>query len=126
MKTKRPPMKLPVILLAFFTVFGFGASTASCDLLACYFFLDGFFEVEVKSERAGENGAKVEVYRETKVGKDSLLFEFDSREGNSVVFIVKPVEDTMVVMSLKNVNRGQQYMFTGMVNRQGELFAVSW
>jgi hypothetical protein len=102
------------------------AGILSADLLACNVFMDGFFEIDIRYEKAQEDGSKLELSRETKVGKDSLVFEADSGEGNGVVFIVKPKEPSMVVFSVKNVEKGIQYYFTGVVNDMGELFAFAW
>ena len=119
-------MKMPVWgVVVFFTVF-LCAGSLSADLLACNVFMDGFFEIDIRYEKAQEDGSKLELSRETKVGKDSLIFEADSGEGNSVVFIVKPKEASMVVFSVKNVEKGVQYFFSGVVNDMGELFAFAW
>jgi hypothetical protein len=102
------------------------AGALSADLLACNVFMDGFFEIEIRYEKAQVDGSKAELSRETRVGKDSLIFEADSGKGNGVVFIVKPGESSMVVFSVKNVEKGIQYFYSGVVNDMGELFAFSW
>jgi hypothetical protein len=102
------------------------AGVLSADLLACNVFMDGFFEIDIRYEMAQDDGSKIELSRENKVGKDSLVFEADSGKGNSVVFIIKPKESSMVVFSVKNVEKGIQYYYTGIVNDMGGLFAFAW
>jgi hypothetical protein len=117
-----------------FTVAGIGvllavfmcAGMLSADLLSCNVFMDGFFEIDIRYEKTDQEGSKLELARENKVGKDSLIFEADSGDGNSVVFVVKPREPSMVVFSVRNVEKGIQYFFTGVVNDMGELFAFAW
>ena len=119
-------MKIPVSGIAFFFVVFLCAGALSADLIACNVFTDGFFEIDIRYEKAQEDGTKLELSRETKVGKDSLIFEADSGARNSVVFVVKPKEPSMVVFSAKNVEKGIQYFFTGVVNDMGGLFAFAW
>ena len=119
-------MRRTVTAIAVFLSAMLCAGALSADLLACNVFMDGFFEIDIRYEQAQDDGSKVELSRDTRVGKDSLIFEADSGKGNSVVFIVKPREPSMVVFSVKNVEKGIQYFYTGVVNDMGELFAFAW
>jgi hypothetical protein len=119
-------MKFAVAGIAVFLAVFLYPGGISADLLSCNVFVDGFFEIDIRFEKTGEDGSKQELARENKVGKDSLIFEADSGEGNGVVFVVKPKESSMVVFSVRNVEKGTQYFFTGVVNDMGELFAFAW
>jgi len=54
------------------------------------------------------------------------FFEVDSKDGNNVIFLVKPDEENVVIFTINNIDTGTQFFFTGSVSNQGELFAVSW
>jgi hypothetical protein len=119
-------MRFAAAGIAFFLALLLSAGGISADLLSCNIFMDGFFEIDIRFEKTGKDGSKRELARENRVGKDSLVFEADSGDGNSVVFVVKPKETGMVVFSVRNVEKGTQYFFTGVVNDMGELFAFGW
>ena len=119
-------MILSWIAMCVFLYFLFWCSDANADKLVCHLFVDGFFEVEIRSEKSDPEGNKQEIFNATRVGKDTILFEVDSQEGNNVVFMVKPEEENVVIFTIKNIEKGTQFFFTGSVSSRGELFAVSW
>jgi len=86
-------MILSWIAMCVFLYFLFWCSDANADKLVCHLFVDGFFEVEIRSEKSDQEGNKQEIFNATRVGKDTILFEVDSQEGNNVVFMVKPEEE---------------------------------
>jgi hypothetical protein len=119
-------MKFAAAGIAVFLAVFLRAGGVFADLLSCNVFMDGFFEIDIRFEKTGEDGEKRELSRENRVGKDTLIFEADSGDGNGVVFVVKPRETSMVVFSVRNVEKGTQYFFTGVVNDMGGLFAFEW
>ena len=68
--------------------------------------MDGFFEIEIRSEKRDEEGAKQEIFTNTRVVKDSILFEVDAKDGNNVIFLVKPDEENVVIFTINNIDKG--------------------